>query len=263
MASKRVKKEGLARVSLREWEKSVKKGCLQWSGSRALAVLAGYSWLGPPSCWLPHTCGNRSGQPTPTSLKRLGLDQNSYKKATSHFAVGYRNLELYGVSKPLFIQHRRLALRNTVETCHLDGNQRILLTPFGATWRNWSCLTEFCGRKAAWRSTPPHGNEFQGTSSTTALYALMAHIPTRIQCLLHALKEAFGQGDQDLATQSLDHFFSCHRGKQTLAEYSVEFDAMLDEAADRAGLQLATERCRSLLPYFKNSGLSAKQIDHI
>ena len=49
---------------------------------------------------------------------------------------------------------------------------------------------------------------------------------------------AFGQQDQDLATQSLEKFFGLARGRLSLQEYSVEFDARFDEASDRAGLQM-------------------------
>ena len=59
-----------------------------------------------------------------------------------------------------------------------------------------------------------------------------------VQFLTTALRAAFGQQDQDLATQSLDKFFGLVRGKMTLPEYSVEFETRLDEATDRAGLQL-------------------------
>ena len=41
-----------------------------------------------------------------------------------------------------------------------------------------------------------------------------------------------------MATQALEKFFNISRNKMTLAEYSVEFESRLDEASDRAGLQL-------------------------
>eukprot|EP00435_Cladocopium_sp_Y103_P071325 s194_g37.t1 len=64
------------------------------------------------------------------------------------------------------------------------------------------------------------------------------HIPSGVQFLTSALKAAFGQQDQDLATQALERFFNISRSRMTLAEYSVEFESRLDEASDRAGLQL-------------------------
>ena len=53
---------------------------------------------------------------------------------------------------------------------------------------------------------------------------LQEHIPSGVQFLTDALKSAFGQMDQDLATQSLERFFNLSRGKMSLAEYSVEFE---------------------------------------
>eukprot|EP00435_Cladocopium_sp_Y103_P076100 s59_g76.t1 len=87
------------------------------------------------------------------------------------------------------------------------------------------------------------------------------HVPSGVQHLTAALRMAFGQQDQDLATQSLDKFFGLARGRLSLQEYSVEFDARFDEASDRAGLQM-NEVARFFL-FFKNSGLSTKQVDDI
>eukprot|EP00434_Breviolum_minutum_P029296 symbB.v1.2.025911.t1/scaffold2550.1/size76503/5 len=69
---------------------------------------------------------------------------------------------------------------------------------------------------------------------------LQHHIPSGVQFLVSALRQAFGQQDQDLATASLERFFSLSRqgNKLSLAEYSVEFDTRYDEAHDRAGLNL-------------------------
>ena len=87
------------------------------------------------------------------------------------------------------------------------------------------------------------------------------HIPSGIQFLINALRAAFGQADQDLATVALDRFFGLHRGRLSLQEYAVEFDTRLDEAQDRAGLQL-NEVAKYYL-WFKNSGINAKTIDDI
>ena len=87
------------------------------------------------------------------------------------------------------------------------------------------------------------------------------HIPSGIQFLINALRAAFGQADQDLATVALDRFFGLHRGKLTLQEYAVEFDTRLDEAQDRAGLQL-NDVAKYYL-WFKHSGINAKTIDDI
>ena len=69
---------------------------------------------------------------------------------------------------------------------------------------------------------------------------LQEHIPSGVQFLVNALRAAFGQMDQDLATSSLEAFFGLTRlgNKLSLSEYSVEFDSRYDEASDRAGLQL-------------------------
>ena len=65
---------------------------------------------------------------------------------------------------------------------------------------------------------------------------LQQHIPSGIQSLCNALRDAFGQSDQDLVSVSLERFFELRRGKMTLREYSVEFGMRLEEATERAGL---------------------------
>ena len=90
---------------------------------------------------------------------------------------------------------------------------------------------------------------------------LQEHIPSGVQYLTDALKNAFGQMDQDLATQALEKFFNCTRGKMSLAEYSVEFETRLDEASDRAGLSL--NNVGRFYLFFRGSGLSTKTIDDI
>lgn len=69
---------------------------------------------------------------------------------------------------------------------------------------------------------------------------LQQPIASSVQYLTQALRTAFGQRDQDLATVALDRFFgfSRHGQKMTLAEYAVEFETRYDEAQGRAGLQL-------------------------
>ncbi|CAK9084871.1 1-alkyl-2-acetylglycerophosphocholine esterase [Durusdinium trenchii] len=86
-------------------------------------------------------------------------------------------------------------------------------------------------------------------------------IPSGVQFLVDALRRAFGQQDQDLATEALEKFFSLQRGKLSLAEYAVEFDTRLDEASDRAGLQL--NDVGKFFLWFKHSGMSTKVIDDI
>ena len=59
---------------------------------------------------------------------------------------------------------------------------------------------------------------------------IQQHIPSGVQFLVNSLRAAFGQQDQDLATNSLDRFFTLTRSKLSLAEYAVEFDSRYDEA---------------------------------
>lgn len=92
---------------------------------------------------------------------------------------------------------------------------------------------------------------------------LQSHIPSGVQCLANALRQVFGQQDQDLATSALEKFFSLtrHGSKLTLAEYAVEFDVRYDEAQDRAGLQL--NEVGKFFLWFKNAGIPAKTVDDI
>ena len=88
-------------------------------------------------------------------------------------------------------------------------------------------------------------------------------IASGVQYLMAALRQAFGQRDQDLATSALDKFFglSRHSQKMSLAEYAVEFDTRYNEAQDRAGLQL--NDVAKFYLWFKHSGLPAKTVDDI
>ena len=90
---------------------------------------------------------------------------------------------------------------------------------------------------------------------------IQQHIPSGVQFLVNSLRAAFGQQDQDLATNSLDRFFTLTRSKLSLAEYAVEFDSRYDEAHDRAGLQL--NDVGKFYLWFKNSGLPSKTVDDI
>ena len=90
---------------------------------------------------------------------------------------------------------------------------------------------------------------------------IQAHIPSGVQHLVQALRNAFGQQDHDMATQALERFFSLTRGKMSLAEYAVEFDSRMDEAHDRAGLVM--NDVAKFYLFFKGSGLSNKAIDDI
>lgn len=51
---------------------------------------------------------------------------------------------------------------------------------------------------------------------------IQEHIPSGVQALFDALKDAFGEGEQLRATQSLENFFDFRRGRLSLAEYSAD-----------------------------------------
>ena len=63
-----------------------------------------------------------------------------------------------------------------------------------------------------------------------------------------------------MPTQSLQRFCNLSRGK-SLAEYSLEFETRLDEAADRADLQL--NNVGRFFLFFHNSGLGTKTINDV
>ena len=65
---------------------------------------------------------------------------------------------------------------------------------------------------------------------------LQAHIPSGIQALCNALKDAFGVSDQEMVSKSLEDFFEFRRGKLSFQEYAIEWDYKLEEATTRAGL---------------------------
>ena len=77
------------------------------------------------------------------------------------------------------------------------------------------------------------------------------HIPSGIQALCDKLRETFGQNDLEMASRSLESFFELRRGRLSLQEYAVEFDLRMEEAHDRAGLEMNEV---ALFYFFKNSG---------
>ena len=90
---------------------------------------------------------------------------------------------------------------------------------------------------------------------------LQQSIISGIQALCNKLRETFGNTEQELASRSLEAFFEIRRGKMTLQEYAVEFDSRLEEANDKAGLEMNAVALFYL--FFKNSGLPAKLIEDI
>lgn len=105
------------------------------------------------------------------------------------------------------------------------------------------------------------GDAVEGVVDPMTGQIIQQHVPSGMQYLVNALRNAFGEQDQDLATQSLERFFSLQRGKMSLAEYNVEFETRFDEAHGRAGLVM--NDVAKFYPFFKNSGLSNKTIDDI
>jgi hypothetical protein len=120
----------------------------------------------------------------------------------------------------------------------------------------------------------PDGNVDQGDAALVRLpvdevrdpntnEVIQQAIPSGVQFLVNALRQAFGQMDQDLATAALESFFSLskHGSKLSLSEFSVEFDRRYEEAHERAGLQL-NDVAKYYL-WFKGSGLPPRTIDDI
>ena len=87
------------------------------------------------------------------------------------------------------------------------------------------------------------------------------HIPSGVQALCNALRDAFGQSDQDMVSRSLEAFFEFRRGKMSLQEYSVEWDLRYDEAETRSNLQL--NDVAKFYLFFKQSGLPSKFIEDV
>lgn len=100
------------------------------------------------------------------------------------------------------------------------------------------------------RLPDPHGNIDVGDAALVRLSVdevrdplnpniiLQQAIPSGVQALMNALKDAFGEGDQLRATQSLQNFFDLRRGRLSLAEYSAEWTMRMEEAFTHAGLDI-------------------------
>ncbi|CAK9042305.1 Integrase catalytic domain-containing protein [Durusdinium trenchii] len=63
-------------------------------------------------------------------------------------------------------------------------------------------------------------------------------IPSGVQALTNALREAFGDSAQLQSTKALEAFFDFRKQKLTLQEFSVEWTLRLEEAMKHAGLEL-------------------------
>ncbi|CAE7923898.1 Smok2b, partial [Symbiodinium necroappetens] len=90
---------------------------------------------------------------------------------------------------------------------------------------------------------------------------IQQYVPSGVQALCNALKDAFGVSDQELVSRSIEDFFEYRRGKTSFQEYAIEWDCKLEEATTRAGLQI-NEVAKFYL-FFRNSGLPAKFVEDI
>eukprot|EP00435_Cladocopium_sp_Y103_P048511 s541_g14.t1 len=123
------------------------------------------------------------------------------------------------------------------------------------------------------RLADPHGNIDVGDAAlvrlsvdevrdpTNPAIILQQAIPSGVQALMNALKDAFGEGDQLRATQSLENFFDLRRGRLSLAEYSAEWTMRMEEAFTHAGLDI-NDVAKTFL-YFRGSQLPQRHIDDI
>eukprot|EP00439_Symbiodinium_sp_Y106_P045212 s1731_g5.t1 len=64
-----------------------------------------------------------------------------------------------------------------------------------------------------------------------------------------------------MASRSLESLFELRRGKLSLQEYAVEFDARMEEAHERAGLEM--NEVAHFYFFFKNSGLAPRLVEDI
>lgn len=90
---------------------------------------------------------------------------------------------------------------------------------------------------------------------------LQAAIPSGVQALMNALKEAFGDGEQVQATRSLEVFFDMKRGRLSLQEFAVEWNLKLEEAITHAGLQI--NNVAKTFLFFRASQLPQKHVEDI
>ena len=93
---------------------------------------------------------------------------------------------------------------------------------------------------------------------------LQHSIPSGVQALCNALKEAFGMSDQEMVNRSIEDFFEFRRGvgnKMSFQEYSVEWDFRLEEAATKAGLEL--NDVAKFYLFFRGSGLPGRFVEEI
>ena len=91
---------------------------------------------------------------------------------------------------------------------------------------------------------------------------LQAHIPSGVQALCNALRDAFGDTDEAQTTKALEMFFEHKRPHgQKLQEFAAEWDLRYEEARSKAGLDMNAV-AKSYL-WLKQSGLSQKHQDDL
>ena len=90
---------------------------------------------------------------------------------------------------------------------------------------------------------------------------IQAHIPSGVQALAEALRDAFGQSDQELTTSSLESFFELRRNRLSLQEYAAEWELRYEEAQLRAGLEI-NDVAKTYL-FFRNSGLHTRFVQDV
>ena len=88
------------------------------------------------------------------------------------------------------------------------------------------------------------------------------HIPSGVQALCNALRDTYGDNDEQQTTRALENFFEFRRPhSQSLQEYAADWELRLDEAKLRAGLDL-NNVAKSYL-WLKQSGLSQRHQDDL
>ena len=86
-------------------------------------------------------------------------------------------------------------------------------------------------------------------------------IPSGVQAWCNSLKEAFGMSDQEIVSRSIEDFFEFRRGKLSFQEYAREWDIRLEEATNKAGLEL--NDVAKFYLFFRGSGLPQRFIEDI
>ena len=91
---------------------------------------------------------------------------------------------------------------------------------------------------------------------------LQAHIPSGVQALCNALRDAFGDTDEAQTTRALEMFFEHKRPhNQELQEFAAEWDLRYEEAKEKAGLDI-NNVAKSYL-WMKQSGLPQRHLDDL